>query len=393
MHSTEVMLRRKRGRPHRRHLVRTLAALVTLAAAAACVERTAGGDGSLPDPRESPNRTHPPHDRSWIAPGWKLLFRIGGSASDTALFDPLWLAADPSGAYVYDRGRPAVLAFDTAGRLRWRYGESGSGPDGFRNVRDLKLDTAGRIWVLDNQNARITVLAPDGTVQRRITSAALSFLDKLTPLGDTAFVAYGVAPLPRLQAMSVSLFHGDGRTARELRLPWPDYSRLPPLAGQLTSSAADSAGEFALAFTVGNGFFVFRNAEPYPYHGLYVEHTPFSQTVRRARESGSRTALQTTVVGEPVSSALSVQLSGGRLYVHFGGRSRDYGRVVDVYDARTGAYLHTLRLPRYFRSLALVPNRSRLYGLHGDTAPTLEAWEGPLPATSTADPDAPNPDR
>jgi hypothetical protein len=243
------------------------AALAGIAAAAALA---CGGDvGRDTSPAKTPEsapRTHPPSERTWVEPGWSLLWRVGGTETDTLLYDPVYLAADTAGLYVHDAGRYAVVRFDLDGRLLWMCGHRGKDPDGFSVVRP-------------NGRAVLFVIRRD---------RPLVFLD-------------------------------DGKPAGATDVPWRGFRELSPLAGQMTLSGADAAGTFAVAFTLGDGFFVFRDTVPRPYHGAFVEHVPFPETVRE--EAGENVRVE-QLPTRPVSSANSLWIAGGRLYVHFGGDAR-----------------------------------------------------------------------
>ena len=289
------------------------AALAGIAAAAALA---CGGDvGRDTSPAKTPEsapRTNPPSERTWVEPGWSLLWRVGGTETDTLLYNPVYLAADTAGLYVYDAGRYAVVRFDLDGRLLWMYGHRGKDPDGFSVVRDIKVDGAGRAWILDPKNARITVLTPHGTVERRITGEQVALADKLAPLPD------GRAVLFVIRRDRPLVFLDDGRPVGAADVPWRGFRDLSPLAGQMTLSGADAAGTFAVAFTLGDGFFVFRDTVPRPYHGAFIEHVPFPETVRE--EAGENVRVE-QLPTRPVSSANSLWIAGGRVYVHFGGRA------------------------------------------------------------------------
>src|SRR5688500_389809 len=66
---------------------------------------------------------------------WDTVFRIGGSAGDTALWTPRIIAARGL-LYVFDSGDRRLKAFDDRGKPLWTFGRAGQGPGEFENVVD-----------------------------------------------------------------------------------------------------------------------------------------------------------------------------------------------------------------------------------------------------------------
>ena len=113
-------------------------------------------------------------------------------------------------------------------------------------------------------------------------------------------------------------------------------------------------------FYYGNGWMTFRNTDltaVFPY----AEHFDFPvlRRVRRGEDLYTHLTRTPTVTG----SALSVV--GDTLFVLFGGESQSRGRVLDKFDARTGAYLETDVLPHYANAAAV----------DGDRTFTIETWD------------------
>lgn len=335
--------------------------LCVLILSVGCEARYGAGAGSRYDLRNDPRSTRP-GPRQIVEMEWESVLKVGGSESDTTLYYPTLPQADSAGAYVYDVAEYRVVRLSKTGTVEWTYGRKGQGPDEFRNVRDLELDSSGRLWVLDPQNARITVLDGRGHVQARIPLRDLPYSEQVVPLssGEAILVAAETEqPLLHVDAA------GNVRAAPEF--PWPALRNLHPLASQLTA-ATDPWSEYsAVAFRAGNGFFVLRAGVPLPYYGIFVEHTEFP-AVEEAVSGNTRTSR----LSRPVFSAWSIALRDGRLFVLFSGRTEHRNAVLDMYEAETGDYVRSVILPRRLSAISVAGGL--LYGTYEDPYPGLEAW-------------------
>jgi tripartite motif-containing protein 71 len=63
---------------------------------------------------------------------------------------------------VADTGNNQVAKYGADGTQVWRVGRHGSGPGEFDNPRDVGIDAAGNIYVVDSRNSRIVKLNADG---------------------------------------------------------------------------------------------------------------------------------------------------------------------------------------------------------------------------------------
>ena len=81
--------------------------------------------------------------------------------------------------------RTEIKIFDSAGAYLATVGRAGEGPMEFAFAQPMHTDSRGRIHVFDNRNARVSVIASDGTLseQRRLPATAVF---AMTPLGDGA---------------------------------------------------------------------------------------------------------------------------------------------------------------------------------------------------------------
>lgn len=279
---------------------------------------------------------------------WETVFELRGSLQDTTMYRVHHIAADPTGLSVLDPARNALLRFSLDGRLLWTFGRTGEGPDEFLRAIAVQVDAAGRSWVADDANKRVTVLDRDGRVSFRI------------PLNDLSAPPNGLAPLSGDRVIiatldptsPLALVDRDGRLLQRLELPEAELARLDPIAGQFTLAADPERDRAVAAFTMFDAFFGLAGTEWLPYRGWYAEGTPVPQTETRRTRTAETTRHERSLVAS-VSTALSVELAGDRLYVLFGGSSEDHGRLLDIHSADSGEYIESLRLPRRGGNIAI----------------------------------------
>lgn len=347
-----------RSTPSRRALVLAL----TLLGAAAC-----GDAPGLTDREYLADRpAGTPQERRFIAAEWRQTLRIGGAEDDSALVSPFRLTASPAGVHLLDYYPKRVLHYGHDGRRLWSFGREGGGPDEFRDPRDLKVDTAGRTWVMDPANARIVVLDRDGAVVQRTALGSLqnSPREMVPSAGAGALLvadARGEEPLVRLDA--------GGRVLGRDPFPWPGFSRLEYLATQVVAASSPWTGDWVMAFRMGDGFFTYTAGAAQARRGWFVEHVAFP-VVEVTKNGGTTTWRHRE---RPVEAALSVTVSRENVYVLFGGTTKDRGKLVDSYSLRDGSYQGTYRLPRGVSEISWYD--SGLYTLANRPYPELSYWK------------------
>ncbi|HLL45922.1 MAG TPA: 6-bladed beta-propeller, partial [Longimicrobiaceae bacterium] len=140
-------------------------AVAALAAAACGGEpgRAAGGwAGTIDTLPGGTVRVHSPATGTW-KPGeeWKLVeeLRIGSAeAEGPELFgDVAALEVDRAGRiYVLEPQAKEIRVFDARGAHVRTFGRKGGGPGEFEQPAGLMWDPDGRLWVVDQQNARFS---------------------------------------------------------------------------------------------------------------------------------------------------------------------------------------------------------------------------------------------
>ena len=103
------------------------------------------------------------------ASAWRAVeeLRIGAADGEgpDVFSDVRDLAVDRAGRiYVLQSTAKRVAVFDDSGRFLRSFGRAGGGPGEFENPIGIQLDPAGRLWVSDPRNARYTLFDSGGRV-------------------------------------------------------------------------------------------------------------------------------------------------------------------------------------------------------------------------------------
>lgn len=312
-------------------------------------EKTALWDGS------------PPFSRHVDAELWDTVWAIGGGTEDTTLLRPRLVTPHGAGVYFFDDGRTQVISLDPGGRRRWSVGGSGGGPTEFRIVRDLKVDSLGRVVVLDPGNQRISVIDSSGHFVRRVPMTAVGWAEQVLPLGDSRYV---LATNDSMHPFAV--LDSTGAVVERTSIPWKPFASLDPLARQ--GVIAQGGGNLWIyAFTMGDGWFVFDGTTAQGQPGRYVEHTDFPAVVQTRNGNSVTTQMEKYVP----CSACSVSVDDSVFYVHFGGYSPAQKRLVDRYAISDRRYLGSYRLPAPANAVTVFGGRA--YVLQSDTTTQLFA--------------------
>jgi hypothetical protein len=287
--------------------------------------------------------------------------RIGGVAPaiDSPLFRPLLLAGHGDRVYVFDYGDHAVKAFDLTGTHLWSLGRRGKGPREFTNPTDLQVDMRGDLWVLDPENARITIVSREGRVRDQI--AIRRPVQRLIPLDRNSFWAIGMT-----NAMA-ELLNAEGATVRSVRQP------------ELLSDAAVAVRETRVSVTPDGryGLIGFIYADPLLLLDLSsgalrtirgIEPQPFPKMVQWS----DRGAVFTRVDPEARPATLSITSDQEHMYVLYGGTSPHRGRIVDRYLLSDGTYRGSFILPQ--RVLRIVRVDRGFAALVSDPVPAIHVW-------------------
>ena len=302
-----------------------------------------------------------PGEREWLPVDWDTVWAVGG-ADDELLHDPEYLRPHEDGLIVWDHGRHQVLAFDDGGELLWRFGQEGEGPDEFQQVMDLQVGSHGQTFVYDAANQRVTILSPEGSVDRRVGLADVPQSGTLAVPGDTllAFVPYSSPedPLRVLDLEGEEVLRGD--------FPWDGFADLTAISRQ---GRAHSLGDrWVYAFLLTNGWFGFEGVEPVEFIGGYVEHQDLPNVAQQT-DGNERTQRLTE---RPRCTACSLSIADSLLAIHFGGHEDRAYRTLDLHQWDDGTYLGSWELP--MNAGEAMVSGDRVYTLHTDPFPVISAF-------------------
>lgn len=273
-------------------------------------------------------------ERIWTRDTLVLLRRVGGASDgDTTLLNPYIMTMDADQVYLVEPdGR--ILCFDTLGHKRWVQGKSGAGPGEYRNPRDLKVAPDGRLWVLDPENGRLTILSREHGKVLGMRLLKVGHSEALTTL-KTGFAVY-----PPDQQGDIHYFSEMGDPVRVDSLRWDGYRQLESLARQHRTAVDRHSGRWAFGLIYGNGWFAFDSSGQGSGRRYYVEPTGFPAVERVVHGN----TIQTSLIRSP-ASALDLYVASDTLFVLFDGAEPLRRRKVDMYDVQTGKYYGSFQLP------------------------------------------------
>lgn len=303
--------------------------------------------------------------RRWLAP--LVLERTITGADRDELLMPSSLTATGDGQLVlFDFGGMEVRAFNRQGAQLWRRGRKGGGPGEFRNAMDVKVRGNGEMAVLDMGNRRITTLSATGRVLRTIPLKLSSH--RFVPLADTSFYALAADD-------SSTLWIGvnaQGSPTRKLAAPAALVAQQAIERETFSAPLVDGAviafrwsDKIALLHADGSVRRVIAGIEPVPFPG----------TKSYPLRSGKFGGLVFRISPEATPGALSVTTRQNEIFVLFAGATSNRGRIVDVYDRQSGAYLRSHLFPFPVLELVALPDGA-FASLRSDPIPSIDIWNG-----------------
>lgn len=118
---------------------------------------------------------------------------------DTSVFlarvNSLALAQDGQSVYILDVGNYRIHRIDLDGNLLASMGSQGEGPGELERPVAIQAAEGGGVWVLDNENQRVTHFGPDGVLVEAV-NVGLALGMTMSPFGDGLVVpTLGAHPL------------------------------------------------------------------------------------------------------------------------------------------------------------------------------------------------------
>jgi len=297
---------------------------------------------------------------------------------DGTLFgDPLRIKASPDGGFVVaDWGELTIRAFSADGEPVWRFGQQGAGPGEFFMFSDIEYGTDGELLILDDKNARLTILSPDGGLVRTVRTP-VGRMSQVLPA--TASRQWLLMPTEDRRRTFCLLVSESGRGTKSVS--WPP---------QLSFSHDMAAEAFAAPTGNGRAVVVFRWASPLVFveaDGTVaavvegVERIPFPDVVDYNVDTkasgldrqGIKNMRMTKIDPQAVLAVKSVTADRSHVFVLLAGGSEDRERIVDTYSVLDGAYRGSFLLPRPVADIAVLAD-GRLATLEREFFPTVRLW-------------------
>lgn len=284
------------------------------------------------------------------APSWVAAWTAGGTSKDTALLLPLALAADDDHVYVLDKGASRVVALRAAdGAVAWFAGREGSGPGELKRPQGITRSPTGEVIVSDAGNGRLAVFGTDGRFRRAVAVGTPPYFDNLCALDDGSVLLRSLAPVAPMFRLGP-----DGAPLSTPSLPWSDLNgRYRAVARQGWLARDPATGDCIYALRLGRGFTRYSAGRFGPAH-RYVESYDVPKTHVQRGPNGQ---FRGETISDNVEAARGIGISGSHLLVAFWGTSKRQGQVLDYYDLRSGAYLHSEPLP-YFEAFTAAADRA-----------------------------------
>ncbi|HKJ93936.1 MAG TPA: 6-bladed beta-propeller [Longimicrobiales bacterium] len=283
---------------------------------------------------------------------WQPAFEIRSGADDTTFQYLASVALGVDRVYALDVYAHRILAFDSVGNRLWTFGRKGDGPGEFRNPQEIRVDAQGRIWVLDPDAARLSILDRAGALLRTLPLDRLPGRpDSFLPLGgDSVVIAISSEPRP------FWILDAQGNVLARLAFPGSGFRRIDPFARQLWLGGAPVTRNWAAGLALADGFVTF-NGPTQLAHGWYAEAVKPPAVVRHKSDEGGRTVQVTELAAPPTPAAQALAVTDSTVLVLFAGHTEQRSRIIDIFDLRTGAYRATIRLPWAEASMASFRNR------------------------------------
>jgi hypothetical protein len=254
--------------------------------------------------------------------GIDTVFLLRSELQDTLLLNPRLLAANEAGLYAFDYFDNRLKAFSRSGELRWTFGRTGGGPGEFGNALSISTSADGAVWVVDDENGRITKISAEGEFLDDIPFPPGRLVNSVVPLHDRS-----IATLVGTREFWVELESDSGPPAVG-NYPLEEFHSASPVALQALTAVAPDRRRWASIFPVGDLLLVYSGTE-LVCAGRLVEGE----------------ALPKTLAGPPTFWGVGIAMSDSSVFVLARGRTAHALRMVDEYHAEQCTYRRTIQLP------------------------------------------------
>jgi len=283
------------------------------------------------------------------AVSWSREWSVGGDPNDTTFFAIISLAATRDHIVVVDGGRRRLVALaQGSGRVQWRAGSPGSGPGELGHGVQVTALASGGFLMVDGSNRRLRRYSERGQLERDVPFSLGS--SPLGACGDERQLL--VTSLS--QRREVVALDSAGAQVGAWTLPWPGEDAIPLLARQTRLFGDPASGRCLHSMTFGPHFAIW-NGTRVEAIGEWVEPVPVAAVEVRAG-GGQRFARGARVSAHDAAAVAS------HFVVLFRTEQRPRGRVLDVYDGRTGEYRMSIDPPVAADRMAIAGSRLVLAG-------------------------------
>ncbi len=278
-----------------------------------------------------------------------------------ALSQPLLLQQLQDRVYVFDYGDRRLKAIALDGTLEWSLGGNREEIE-FGNPTDLQLGPSGTLWIVDARPTRIVIVGLDGRVLDTIPLNRT--IQRIAPARNGGFLGIGASTDDL-----ATYFNLAGQPVSHVQLgDW--LKNVNPLARE-TRVAVSSDGGVIIAFHYADHLLILNDHGEGARMSRGIEPVSFPSVL-----SWTRNGVQMSRVHpEAREATLSLAIRKNRVYVLFGGTSREGSRTVDVYDARDARYQGSFILPQRVVRIAVTDHG--LTGIVLDPSTAIVVWKWP----------------
>ncbi len=267
---------------------------------------------------------------------------------------------------VFDEGDFQLKAYSQTGELRWKFGARGAGPWEIEQPSDLQVSSGGDIYFADKVNLRVTVLRSNGQHVRMISSGLIT---RVLPTFSGKYLA----------RLTRNVFFELRDSAGNVVAP----VTVPPFLDSLTYqqaepvSASISQGQSAIAFRWSGMLMILDSLGRVIASGYGPEPLSFPEVKSyKGKSKAEGNIVVTKVAPTAIWAAYDVTQVKDELWVLFLGKTKEAGRIVDIFDRRTAHYLGSVMLPAESIGISGLSN-GKVAVLYEDPEPRIEilSWK------------------